>query len=399
MSSNLPVRYWGSLFRVKYALQEKVTKDMKPGNLITNRDTFLIFSQDWQEPIATVTTGSVQHVEKDHDHKEIFFTYKVSGKPLQYLHVASADDKLDKLHKAITVETSKSAAIPPYASLPQLIPTFNFPMESTIQDFYNSMTNIQTRFYAPFECAKAAQMSFVDILTCIYRLRYDNEPAQDFETNADSLIVEIRRQFFYEWCNALLKAAQFDPREKNGYEYALRLVIGIATDIHVSSDSLEANSTDLFISIGQFADRGDGTNITSAVSELKKTFKQMFLDGYKDSPPVNDYYVLLLTRVLLILFCGNMLQIYPIDIERFTLRTVDFAVALYTMNLPEEHFKTLRKTVDSFTNELLRFMDTRRYDPSFKYVFIASTINEEIKKMKYEEPFSFEEDANEAPAK
>ena len=394
MSSNLPARYWGSIFRVTYALQEKVTKNMKPGVLITNRDTFIILSENWQENVVSVQTGSVQANVLDHENKEVFITFKVSGKPVQYVHIASSDEKLDKLSKAISVETSKTAAMPPYASLPQLIPTFNFPMESTIEDFFKSMANVQSRFYGPFECGKPATMAFLDLLACIYRFRYDGEPAQEFETNADSLLVEVRRQFFYEWCTALVKAARFDPKDKNAYEYALRLVVGIAADIHVTSDALEVNTSDFFKAVGQFAERGDGTNLTPAVAELKKTFRTMFMDGYKETPPVNDYYVLLLTRILLILFCGNMISIYPIDIERFTLRAVDATYGLYTLNLPEENFNILRRSVDSFTNELLRFYDSRRYDPSFKYVFIAFSINDEIKKMKYEEPFSYEEEAN-----
>ena len=395
MSSSLPNRYWGSIFRITYSLQERVTKNMKPGILVTNKDTFIILSENWQENIVAIQTGSVQSAVLDRENKEVFFTYKITGKRIKHLHVASSDDKLEKLHKAITVETSKTAAMPPYASLPQLIPTFNFPMESTVEDFFNSMGNVQSRFYGSFECSKPSKLAFCDLLACVYRFRYEGDPAQEFETNSDTLLVDVRRQFFYEWCTAIVKAARFDPKDKNAYEYALRLVVGIATDIHNSSDALEINTSDFFKAVGQFAERGDGTNLTPAVHELKKNFRTMFLDGYKDSPPVNDYYVLLLMRVLLILFCGNMISIYPIDIERFTLRAVDATYGLYTLNLPEENFNILRRSVDSFTNELLRFMDSRRYEPLFKYVFIACSINDEIKKMKYEEPFSYEEDRKE----
>ena len=42
---------------------------MKPGYLVTNKDTFLVFKDDWKETVAQVQTGSVQSVEKDEENQ------------------------------------------------------------------------------------------------------------------------------------------------------------------------------------------------------------------------------------------------------------------------------------------------------------------------------------------
>ena len=384
MSTNLPSRYWGSVFQIRYAKSEKITETMQDAILITNKDSFYIFSNDWSESICQVSTGQVQEMVRSEEEQDIAITYKISGKPTTHIHLRSKNDKFEKLFKAITVETSKNAGVPQYGTLTNLIPTFKFTMESEIEEFYAALVNMQTRFYANFECDKPCKLAFVDIIACAYRFRYNNEAGQEFKTNVDSFIVEFRRLFFSEWCTALLQAARFNPDEKNAYEYALRLVTSIATDIHVNSDSLEVNSSDLFGAIGEMAERGNATNITEAVVQMNTQFKEAFNSCYNETPCVNQTFTTLLMRVALVLFCGNMLQIYPIDVERFTLRVIDFAVGAFTQNLAEDHFKRLRKAVDSFTNELLRFMDTRRYDPSFRFVFIASVINEEIKRTPFD---------------
>ena len=155
----------------------------------------------------------------------------------------------DRLYSAITVETSNTAQMPNYNTLPKVIPTFKFEMDSVTEELYQNLINLQTRFYSSFNCAKPSQIPFVDLLVCVYRFRYLNDSADQIQNNVDALLTEIRRQFFSDWCLALLKAAQFDPKVPNAYDFSLRIVTSLLTDIHLNSDSIEANTTDLYLSL------------------------------------------------------------------------------------------------------------------------------------------------------
>ena len=59
-------------------------------------------------------------------------------------------------------------------------------------------------------------------------------------------------------------------------------------------------------------------------------------------------------------------------------------MACHNKIVTDDSFKTLKKALEAYTMELLRFMDARRYDPEFHFVFIAFSIVDEIKRMKFE---------------
>ncbi|EAY20663.1 hypothetical protein TVAG_163590 [Trichomonas vaginalis G3] len=377
MATLLPPRYYGSIFHIEYTKDEKGEKNLEPAILITGKDSFMVLTKDWSKPVVQISTNNVQEMKRGKH--GVHCKYKADNK-IQHIYFKS--EKTDKLYSAITVETSNTAQMPNYNTLPKVIPTFKFEMDSVTEELYQNLINLQTRFYSSFNCAKPSQIPFVDLLVCVYRFRYLNDSADQIQNNVDALLTEIRRQFFSDWCLALLKAAQFDPKVPNAYDFSLRIVTSLLTDIHLNSDSIEANTTDLYKAVGEMCERGDATNITAAVKSMLDIFDTMYEDGYKAQPCANQAILRVLTRVLLLMFCGNMLQIYPIEIERLVIRTAEFTVAAYNKNLLEEHFKILRKTVDSFHNELLRFMDTRRYDPLFRFVYVSAELSEKIKNTK-----------------
>lgn len=374
MATLLPPRYYGTIFHVKYTLDEKKSSRSKPAILITGKDSFMVLKDDWKEAVAQISTNHVTATTKNPD--GVLVQYKADGKQ-NYIYLES--EKSDKLYSAITVETSKTAQMPSYATLTKIIPTFKFEMLSTTEELYDNLVNMQTRFYASFGCQKPAQMPFVDILTCLYRFRYGNDAADQIQNNVDSLLIEFRRQFFSDWCFSILKAATFDPKQKNAYDYSVRLVSNLLTDIHLNSDSIEANTTDLYKAVAEMCERGDATNITSAVKSMTDMFQGMFEDNYKHTKCLKEEFVQVLARVALLLFCGNMIQIYPIEVERLVMKTVDFTAAVYNGNSIQENFVSLVKTVESFHNEMLRFMDDKRYDPMFRFVFVSAELAEKIK--------------------
>ena len=378
MSNNLlPARFYGTIFYVKFSKTDKKSNDAVDALLITSKESYFILSADWKQSFAKVSISKVASTEKTHD--GIHIIYKDSGK-VQNIFLESV--KLDKLYSAITVETSANPLPLLYNSLSTIIPTLQLTKKSEIDDFYHGLERVFNGFYSSFECAKPYQVTFTDLLTVFFRFRFPTESATSCDSFVDMMLKELNRQFVEEWLKSICSAGEFDSAQANGFEYALRLVINLANDLYTHKNLLEDNADELFVACAEMHERKDASKLTPACKDLLVHIKQLNDADYKTIPAQNPVICTLAKRMLMLAFCGNMVQILALDIERITAHFIDFANSLYrNMNI-EETLHQLRKSVDSFSHELIKFMDTRRYDPSFRYVYACSVIAKEIVKMK-----------------
>ena len=379
MSNNvLPARFYGTVFYVKYSKGDKKSADAIDAILITGKESYFILTADWKQSLAKLSLSKIANTEKTKD--GIHIIYQENRKAN---HIFLESVKLEKLYAAITVESTSNPLPLLYSSLRTIIPTLNLNKRSQINEFYSGLEEVFKRFFSSFDCAKPYQVTFSDLLSVFFRFRFPTEKATECKELVDTMVKELNRQFVEEWLKSICSAGDFDPGQTNGFEYAMRLVINLANDLYTHKILFEGRESDeLFLACTEMHERKDASKLTPACRELILQIQQSTAAEYKETPPQSAVMCTLAKRMLMIAFCGNMVQILTLDIERITSRFIDFANALYrNMNI-EETLHQLRKSVDSFSHELLKFMDTRRYDPSFRYVYACSVITQEIIKMK-----------------
>ena len=377
MSNYLPSRFFGTIFHITYSRGDKKSNEPTSAILMTNKDSFYILSADWRQNLCQVSGTSVTGIARNGN--GIHITYKVDGRTND---IFLESNKVDKLISAITIESSGNALPPLYNSVPKLIPTFKFQMDSEREDLIKNMDTVFNKFFSSFECTKPYAITFTDLLIAFYRFRFPQEQANSSAGNIDTIITELNRQYVEEWLKSIGSSAEFDPAQTNGYEYALRLTLNLANDLYLHQNMIETNANDLFQACAEMSERRDASKITPAVISLLTSIKEMNDKGNQALPPTNNMMCVMAKRMLILAFCGNMVQILTLDIERITTRFLDFCIAVYNNQLIEENWHLLRKSVDSFSHELLKFMDTRRYDPSFRFVYACHVVAREIIHMK-----------------
>ena len=372
----LPARFYGTIFHVKFSKGEKKSNEPMPCILITGKDSFTVISENWEKSVCRVSLKKVVSMDKMPDAVKV--TFKADNSAVS---IILETPKIEKLMHAITPDGPDHQLPILFNTLKSIIPTLGF-SDKQKENFLQNITGVFSVFFSKFECAKPYQITFCDLLIVLYRFRFKTEEKMNEKGKMETILKELNRQWADEWLKSICSAAEFDPTQSNGYEYALRIVLGLGDDLYNHQSYMVGDPKSLFVAITEMNEKRDATNITEAAKQLLIQSETETTNEYKVNATLNDKFCLLVKRMLILAFCGNMVQVLPIDIERITCRTIDLACAVMDEHLVDDHFHLLRKAVDSYGHELLRFMNTRRYDPSFKYVYACYVVSREICRMK-----------------
>ncbi|EAY06459.1 hypothetical protein TVAG_149450 [Trichomonas vaginalis G3] len=372
----LPGCFFGTIFKIDFIKNEKKPDEFTPSILITNRDAFLILSRDWKNQVARVTSDQVKNAQIVDIGVKL--TYRSDNKDTT---VVLKTAKSSKLIMAILPETPEKPLPPPFLSTAKLAPTFKFD-QAQIDKLMNNFAGIVSAFYGPFMVDRLPIVMFPDLLMCLYRFRFSQKSLPDFQDNCKQILKELKLHFCIEWANGIKKAAQFDPKQKNGYDYALRIVVNSTADMNNNQSYSNSSPTDFFKTVCELAERGDGSNLTAEAKKYVANVNNELQAEFQNTPCVDTKMVELYYKLLILLFCGTQINIAAQDIEKLTIRAIDFCLAYYSKYLEEDRFRHLRKTVDLYAHEIIRLMDKNRYDPVFRFAFIGFHLSKEILRIK-----------------
>ena len=376
MALVFPSQFYGSVFHITLHRGDSKSKEGTKGHLLITRDSFSVLSNDWKSPIIQISVSQISSAPEQKGDDVLLHT-KVDAKPVSF-YIETY--KGEKLVQALTPVPEKQKTQAQCLTETTVIPSF---MDSVNKNaLLEAASSFTTKFYTPFGTKQVSQ-NFVDMMIIMYRFRFMNTYANGVSRNTDILLLTLRREFILDWCAALVRACRFKV-EPNAFEYFVRIIVNTAADIAINAEVLQTNCTDLLTAIAQMSETGDATPIISAAEQIRAHTSVAIEQAYKDAQPTNVSFCDLIMKVALVLFCGSMVQIFQVDMDRLTAKAVEFCTVAYSKRLFDDSFKALKKALDAFANELLRFMDAKRYESEFHYVFVAFNIVEEIRHMKIE---------------
>ena len=372
MSLVFPSQFFGTVFHITLHRGDGKTKEGTKGHLLTTKDSFSVLSIDWKNTVLNIPVEQVVSAELKGD--DVLLHIKNDSKPQTYFIETY---KAEKLKQALTPVPEKQTKPIVFLTATTIVPTLN---NTDSKDLYDNAATFANKFYTPFG-AKQFPPNFGDMIVCMYRARFPNSFVNNISRNIDLLLASFRREFLLDWCVSLVRACRFKV-EPNAFEYFVRIIVNTAADIATNAEPLQTNCTDMLTAIAQMSETGDAAPIITAAEQIRAHIAVAVEQSYKDAPPLNVSFSDLMMKVSLVMFCGTMVQIFQVDVDRLTQKAVEFATAIASKLPWDEPLKNLKKALDAFANELLRFMDAKRYEAEFHFVFVAFTIVEDIRRMK-----------------
>lgn len=368
----LSPKYYGSVFNVVLHESKSRLCTGRRGYLFTSQDSVVILSENWKESLFSIKNVTIENVDKVG--KDIAIKYRVEN---QFKYVLLESEKNEKLFLALTSD-KKESAINKYATNNKIIPSMKI-LRSDIEIFYDRIGAYVIKFYAPFNFGKIARVQLTDMFVCAYRFKFLNHNnSEDFDGNCSKLLTDLRRTFFIQWINAAIKASKFHIDE-NAFEYFVRILCQIVDDLFANQECIETNISDFAKAVAVFAQTGDATGIPVAAEKIKSDVEALIDQNYSTNPPINVGVLDLIYKAILVAFCGNMIDVYNLDIDKLMHSVVEFTEKTYFGGQDLNFLRRLRGDMEEFTIELLRLCDSKRYDPEFHFVFVSFCILDSIK--------------------
>lgn len=373
----LPARFYGQIFKIDYIKNEKKPQESQEALLFTQRDTWVVISRDWKNQVIMVKSDQMKSLEKVQQGVRATFKQQNSD-----CHVILGTPKPDKLILALTVETPDKPLPPLYNSIQKLIPTFKFDKQQTIDSYYFALTKATASFYQIFNVEKPPLVMFPDMLSCIYRFRFAPNKLNDFEANSEQILKELKKFFWICYLNGMKQVAQFDPKAKNGYDYAIRICVNATGDLQSNRSFIDSDPNPFFKTICEMAFRGDASNLTKEAKALTASIRQEIATEFQNIPCVDENVVSIFYMVCVMIFCGNQMQLAAQIFEKLVISAIDFCLAYYSKTNVKERFQSFRRAVDLFASEIQRFSSESKYVPNFRYAYIGYILSRYILKEK-----------------
>ena len=160
----------------------------------------------------------------------------------------------------------------------------------------------------------------------------------------------------------------------NAKVYITKLAGHIMNTISRLADSLSVNNETLAREVSSFVSGEGGNGIAPAagaiVSQMNDLMKQD-LENPFDEPNMKfflDYAMAML--------CGVLVGLYKQDLEKLAARAVEYTRSVVTRGDFESAKQKLVAVKKEFMSELLCFLDGKRYEDSFQYVYCVWEMSE-----------------------
>lgn len=363
-----PQNYHGTIFNVSYNIPENGNKDFINCHLITSLKSFDLIKSDWKSVIMTVDIDSIANITTKGNLviMDMINNYKFP----QIIIDGSTSKKLpDALKKVLSIPKQEIR----FLALSLVLPTFNFPdrsgsitLHKNLMELSKEILNIfkPSEIYTTFKTSVSG--SFVDLLSCGFRIRYSNTDSGINKVSCFSLDVEKR--ILYLWTKTLIKIMESKINYKDLF-YA-RITENIIDTILMISNRLSINSEDLSMARNKFTECGEFKSVLSSSKKIIKNINELDEKTLQSDPPFSMDYLELIMNIIVVGLSGIIVGVYQSDLDDLAEKTVNFTRELFVNKGNIQKLKQeLEKSSKSYLTEMLRYLDGQRYESDFQFVY------------------------------
>jgi hypothetical protein len=277
----------------------------------------------------------------------------------------------DSLGEALTPISNAPKAELRFLAVQSVLPTFRFADKSAVATLHRLACEqviflVQTlQATAPVFSVYAA---LTDVFECTYRMRWVNEVGGQADRCVRALGVDVLRHLIIAWCYCLIHAVQpVDTPLARVYFSRLALHCGRTIVKAVAPVGIPAN--DLVPLLESYVADGPADGIEAVALRIAKAAQNAMDRGLIDNPACDLRNLRTLLNCSVVTLAAVVAGMYPIDIESFGARVVDYATAVVTSDKVDTAKKRLVRAQQIFLQNLLYFLDGLRYEEGFQYVF------------------------------
>jgi hypothetical protein len=362
-----PPRYHGTAFTVLYS-NEPVLKNPIKVHLITSLDSFELISADWRTSIQKFQPGDIDRV--DNKKTAVVLAMK-PGSKLTTVTLTTKPEPSDDLAAALTVVLAIPRPEIRFLALSQILPTFRFTERSQSMKLHKSIMDATTNFLLFFSGSKGSSATngpFVDVFTCLYRVRYRNSKVVAPEPSVPDTVQAIKRHLVLLWCSAITKCAQ--PAETPIAKlFSSRVALNAAQTVAKAGESLGINCDELLQTTGGYAEQGSPDGVELAVGKIEMIVQEAINTEIAAIEPPDIGHIRLMLNIVIMVFAGVIVGMYQPDIDDLAERTVAFTSAIVTGTGIDQTKRDLIQIQALFLKNMLGFLDGLRFEDPFQYIF------------------------------
>jgi hypothetical protein len=371
-----PPRYHGTTFNVNY-WSDPNQKGASKAHLITSRDFFELISLDWRTSLQRYLSSEIDRVETKKA------TVVVSFKPsTKYSSVtfSTSPDPIEPLIAALSQVLSLPKQENRFLSHRAILPSFKFSSQAQSQALHKAITEQTCQFLQTF-CSSSGSIAvncpFVDVFTCVYRMRYRNEGAQVIDQSVKSLGLDIRRHIVATWCGAIVKCQQPADTHSAQMFYA-RVAQNAGNTVVKASSALGIQTGELLRAVTAFAEEGKSEGVAAAAKQIAKEAVDATDREIAKVLPHDLQNLRFLMDSAVIMLAGIAARMYPVDVDRFAAKVVEYTQAVLNRNQVDAARKALVQTQQIFMRDMVCLLDGQRYDEPFQFIFCIWGLRENM---------------------
>ncbi|OHT05580.1 hypothetical protein TRFO_26655 [Tritrichomonas foetus] len=362
-------RFHGTTFNVIYGTSEAQLKEGVHSHLITSLDHFDIISSDWKEIVCTYSSSDFESVTIK---KTLLILPLKNGEKGAAVYLDTRPEPCDHLCDALKLLLTIPNPEIRFNALSVILPSFNFTDNNLSMALHKAImdqcSQLLATFHAPTNSKAPVSGAFVDLVTCAYRMRFDDQSAENIEKTTQEFALDITRYLLKAWCVAIARGAQASTTSKAPIYYS-RLVTNMVETISIAANTLCISWDDLLSMARKFAENGEITGITSTAERVGTTAADVINQGFSEIQPYDRTNLPTLLNCVIIALSGLIVGMYPQDLDAFAAKAVEFTRAVINHASLDEPKQKLNEARQAFLTELLRFLDGERYDPNFQFVY------------------------------
>lgn len=411
-------KYQNKIFDGFLINSDAKVKHGTPIHLIITPNYFDIYNDVWDKRLKRVTCDKFGKAYVKDDC--IIIEVKNDKDPMKIQPKKNAQE----LAEALTLAPSNSTQFDPKETLAytKVLPSINLGTIRSTADLYSDLKNISAEFLniltpsvsktstglntataggstqveQPQSAASRINLCFVDLLICIYQVRFGNrKPASTTEINNNIGILykELRLTFLKIWVDSLEHASRLQINK----DFLVRLISALGNSIALMIEF--RSDVNLEQLLGACAYYCDGGNIAGVYHECKKAADAIAnakaaLRAVADSSTLSSgdksanrfsapcempEYADKLYSIAIMLMAGKLTEIYQFDFDSLTEETVNIVTVTGAQSTPKpQQMDKLDLQMKSFSGDMLRKFKDRRYEPLFQYVFAMWVLREPI---------------------
>jgi hypothetical protein len=295
------------------------------------------------------------------------------GSKLTTVTLTTKPDSADSLLAALTAILSVPKSEIRFLALTSILPTFTTLDRAESIRIHKGMMEITTQLHHQFAVKKTPGTlsgPFVDVFTCLYRMRYRNSINQAIEKTIADIGVEIRRHLIVIWCEGIIRCAEAATSDTQ--VFFSRLVAYAANTVARTAESLSVVYEYLFSAVEGIGDPATRPKVQAAPGRIAKMVQAATDIETSQTPPCDMGHLRWLKNIVLIMMAGIIVGMFQADTDELAGKVITFTKSTIEQNSVEQAKYELQQKVGVFLTDMLGMLDGRRYEQPFQFVFCLS---------------------------